>query len=84
MDDISSQFFILSSLEDLLRRDSYSIISLRFAVAEPILPTTTPAARFANLTASSMLFPDDNAKPIEAKIVSPAPVTSNTSTATVG
>ena len=37
------------SLEDLLILDSYSIISFRVAVEDPIFPTTTPAARFANL-----------------------------------
>jgi len=31
--------------------DSYSIISFNEAVALPILPTTTPAARFENSTA---------------------------------
>jgi len=84
IEDISSQVLICSSLVDLLRLDSYSTISLSVAVAEPIFPTTTPEAKLANLIASSISLLHDNAKPNEARIVSPAPVTSNTSLATVG
>ena len=49
------------------------------AVAAPIFPTTTPDAKLANLTASSIFALQDSAKPKDASTVSPAPVTSNTS-----
>ena len=81
---ISSSVLICESEVDLLRLDSYSIISFNVAVAEPILPTTTPAARFENFTALSMSYPQAKEKPREAITVSPAPVTSYTSRATVG
>ena len=84
IEEISSQVFICSSLLDLFMLDSYSIISLIVAVADPIFPTTTPEARLANYTASSILLLQDKANPRDARIVSPAPVTSNTSLATVG
>ena len=72
------------SLVDLFKLDSYSIISFIEAVADPIFPTTTPEAKFANFTASSIFLFDESANPSEARTVSPAPVTSNTSLATVG
>ena len=54
------------------------------AVALPILPTTTPAAKFENSIASSISRAHANANPREAKTVSPAPVTSKTSLVIVG
>ena len=53
-------------------------------MAEPILPTTTPAAKFANLQLLFMSICALIAKAIDAITVSPAPVTSYTSFATVG
>ena len=41
------------SLDDLFKLDSYSMISLIEAVALPILPTTTPAAKLENSMALS-------------------------------
>ena len=81
---ISLIVLICPSLEDFLRLDSYSIISLSVVVALPIFPTTTPAARLENLTALSMSSSHAKAKPSEARTVSPAPVTSKTSLETVG
>ena len=81
---ISLSVLICSSLKDLLRLDSYSIISFSVAVALPILPTTTPAAKLENSIASSIFKSQANAKPSDASTVSPAPVTSKTSLANVG
>jgi len=53
-------------------------------VADPIFPTTTPAAKFANLTAESISIPHAKENPKEAITVSPAPVTSKTSLVAVG
>jgi len=53
-------------------------------VAEPSFPTATPAAKFAKITAESISFFAARAYPSAAITVSPAPVTSNTSLATVG
>ena len=81
---ISSKLFMCASEVLLCKLASYSSISSILTVAEPILPTTTPAARFANRAVSSIVFPRLKAKAIEAITVSPAPVTSKTSFATVG
>ena len=53
-------------------------------MAEPSFPTATPAAKFAKITAESISFFAARAYPSAAITVSPAPVTSNTSLATVG
>ena len=53
-------------------------------MALPIFPTTTPAARLENFIASSISKSHASTKPREARIVSPAPVTSKTSLVTVG
>ena len=81
---ISSKLLICASEVLLCRLASYSSISSIVTVAEPILPTTTPAARFAKATVSAILLPMLRAKAIDAITVSPAPVTSKTSLATVG
>ncbi len=62
----------------------YSSISSSVAVALPSFPTTTPAARFANSIELSTSIPFAKQYPKEAITVSPAPVTSYTSLATVG
>ena len=53
---------MLALLDDFLRLDSYSIISLIVAVELPIFPTTTPAAKLENSIASSIDELQANAK----------------------
>ena len=81
---ISSKFFIKSSVLSLWSDFLYSSISANEAVALPTFPTTTPAAKFANSAASIKSIPTLTPYPKAASTVSPAPVTSYTSFATVG
>ena len=77
---ISLCVFILLGIRILFL---YASISLRVALCAPIFATTTPAAIFANSTLFLISQPFAKPYPKDAKTVSPAPVTSNTSTAFV-
>ena len=73
---ISLKLFICASEVLLCKLASYSSISSSVTVAEPIFPTTTPAAKFAKEAVSSIFLPALSEKAIDAITVSPAPVTS--------